>query len=447
MIIQQLATSAESFEQQFAQLLHWDMHTDSELDQRVAAILGQVRQRGDDAVLELTNELDRRNLTAPADFVLSAETLQAAWHRVQPQHQDALQLAAERIRIFHERQLESSWSFQDDLGNRLGQRISPLETVGVYVPGGQAAYPSSVLMTLIPAKVAGVENIVVTVPTPAGEASDMVLAALHLGGADQVFSIGGAQAIGALAYGTQSVPRVDKIVGPGGAYVATAKKQVFGQVGIDMIAGPSEVLILADGSTPVDWAVMDLFSQAEHDPSAQSILISDNRGYIEQVAARIAALLPDMTRAEIIRDSLSQRGALIHCADKQEALALANRIAPEHLELAVQQPQDWVDGIRHAGAIFCGAHTGETFGDYVAGPSHVLPTFGTARFASPLGVYDFQKRTSVVQMSADGASALSEVTDTLAQTEGLFAHAKAAELRGGANTHTDVTHGAEDPSE
>ena len=331
MIIQQLATSAESFEQQFAQLLHWDMHTDSELDQRVAAILGQVRQRGDDAVLELTNELDRRNLTAPADFVLSAETLQAAWHRVQPQHQDALQLAAERIRIFHERQLESSWSFQDDLGNQLGQRISPLETVGVYVPGGQAAYPSSVLMTLIPAKVAGVENIVVTVPTPAGEASDMVLAALHLGGADQVFSIGGAQAIGALAYGTQSVPRVDKIVGPGGAYVATAKKQVFGQVGIDMIAGPSEVLILADGSTPVDWAVMDLFSQAEHDPSAQSILISDNRGYIEQVAARIAALLPDMTRAEIIRDSLSQRGALIHCADKQEALALANRIAPEHL--------------------------------------------------------------------------------------------------------------------
>lgn len=445
MAIQKLSTSIDSFEQQFAQLLHWDMHTDSELDQRVAAILSDVRQRGDEAVLELTNKLDRRNLADPAGYQLNAQALHEAWQRVQPKHQDALQLAAERIRVFHQRQMESSWSFKDDLDNQLGQRISPLERVGVYVPGGQAAYPSSVLMTLIPAKVAGVENIVVTVPTPDEQASDMVLAALHLGGADQVFSIGGAQAVAALAYGTQSIPRVDKIVGPGGAYVATAKKQVFGQVGIDMIAGPSEVLILADGTTPVDWAVMDLFSQAEHDRSAQSILISANRDFVEQVAARIEALLPSMERAEIIRDSLNQRGALIHCADKQEALVLANRIAPEHLELAVQRPEDWLDGIRHAGAIFCGAHTGETFGDYVAGPSHVLPTFGTARFASPLGVYDFQKRTSVVQMSARGASALSNVTDTLAQTEGLFAHAKAAELRGGANADDgSMSHGVDE---
>ena len=438
MAMQKLSTSNEAFEQQLTQLLHWDMHTDSALDQRVAAIVSDVRQRGDAAVLELTNELDRRNVQEVAGIQLTTQVLQEAWQRLQPKHQDALQTAAERIRVFHHRQLESSWSYEDELGNRLGQRISPLQNVGVYVPGGQAAYPSSVLMTLIPAKVAGVENVVVTVPTPDDVSSDMVMAALYLGGADQVFTIGGAQAIAALAYGTASIPRVDKIVGPGGAYVATAKKQVFGQVGIDMIAGPSEVLILADGTTPVDWAVMDLFSQAEHDRSAQSILISDNRDYIEQVAARIDVLLPQMARADIIQDALTRRGALIHCADKQQALALANRIAPEHLELAVQRPEDWIDGIRHAGAIFCGAHTGETFGDYVAGPSHVLPTFGTARFASPLGVYDFQKRTSVVHMSARGADALSEVTDTLAQTEGLFAHAKAAELRAGANEKADA---------
>jgi histidinol dehydrogenase len=438
MVIQQLVTTTETFEQQFVDLLHWDMRTDSTLDQQVAEIIGQVRQHGDPALLELTNTLDRRALENPSDFRLDERALLDAWQRLVPEHQQALAQAAERIRQFHRRQLDTSWSFEDEFGNRLGQRISPLERVGVYVPGGQAAYPSSVLMTVIPAKVAGVENIVVTVPTPDEVANDMVLAALHLAGANQVFSIGGAQAVAAMAYGTETVPRVDKIVGPGGAYVATAKKQVFGQVGIDMIAGPSEVLILADGTTPVDWVVLDLFSQAEHDSSAQSILISPDRDYAAEVVARIEAMLPTMEREAIIRQSLLQRGAVIVCSSKQEAVELANRVAPEHLELAVAQPEDWVDAIRHAGAIFCGAHTGETFGDYVAGPSHVLPTFGTARFASPLGVYDFQKRTSMVEMSARGASALAAVTDTLAQSEGLFAHAKAAAARGGANDHAPI---------
>ena len=305
-------------------------------------------------------------------------------------------------------------------------------------PVGKQPTPS-VLMTVIPAVVAGVENIVVTVPTPDDAANDMVLAALYLAGVNEVFSIGGAQAIAAMAYGTETVPRVDKIVGPGGAYVATAKKQVFGQVGIDMIAGPSEVLILADGTTPVDWVVLDLFSQAEHDSSAQSILISPDPAYVAEVVSRIEAMLPAMERESIIRQSLLQRGAVILCSDKREALELANRVAPEHLELAVAEPQEWIDEIRHAGAIFCGAHTGETFGDYVAGPSHVLPTFGTARFASPLGVYDFQKRTSVVEMSARGASELSAVTDILAQSEGLSAHAQAAAARGGANDSASIT--------
>ena len=438
MVIQQLVTSTEAFEQQFAELLHWDMRTDSALDQKVAEIIGQVRRHGDSALLELTNKLDRRALKKAADFRLDNSALLEAWQRLEPKHQQALELAAERIRLFHERQLDASWSFEDELGNRLGQRISALERVGVYVPGGQAAYPSSVLMTVIPATVAGVESIVVTVPTPDESANDMVLAALHLAGVNEVFSIGGAQAIAAMAYGTETVARVDKIVGPGGAYVATAKKQVFGQVGIDMIAGPSEVLILADGTTPVDWVVLDLFSQAEHDSSAQSILITPDQAYAAQVVTRIEAMLPAMERESIIRKSLLQRGAIIVCSDKQEALELANRVAPEHLELAVAQPQEWIDEIRHAGAIFCGAHTGETFGDYVAGPSHVLPTFGTARFASPLGVYDFQKRTSVVEMSARGASELSAVTDTLAQSEGLFAHAQAAAARGGANDRAPI---------
>lgn len=438
MVIQQLVTSTEAFEQQFAELLHWDMRTDSALDQQVAEIIGQVRRHGDSALLELTNKLDRRALKKAADFRLDNSALLEAWQRLEPKHQHALELAAERIRLFHERQLDASWSFEDELGNRLGQRISALERVGVYVPGGQAAYPSSVLMTVIPATVAGVESIVVTVPTPDESANDMVLAALHLAGVNEVFSIGGAQAIAAMAYGTETVARVDKIVGPGGAFVATAKKQVFGQVGIDMIAGPSEVLILADGTSPVDWVVLDLFSQAEHDSSAQSILITPDQEYAAQVVTRVEAMLPAMERESIIRKSLLQRGAIIVCSGKQEALELANRVAPEHLELAVAQPQEWIDEIRHAGAIFCGAHTGETFGDYVAGPSHVLPTFGTARFASPLGVYDFQKRTSVVEMSARGASELSAVTDTLAQSEGLFAHAQAAAARGGANDRAPI---------
>jgi histidinol dehydrogenase len=312
----------------------------------------------------------------------------------------------------------------------LGQRISPIERVGVYVPGGRAAYPSSVLMTLVPAKVAAVDEVVVTVPTPDGVVNEMVLAALHLAGADQVFTIGGAQAVAAMAYGTQTIRKVDKIVGPGSAFVAAAKKQVFGQVGIDMIAGPSEVLVIADGSTPVEWAVLDLFSQAEHDVSAQSILISPDAAFIKAVADKIDEMLPGMHRAEIIAASLKDRGALIHCADAQDAIAISNRIAPEHLELAVADPEEWAKGIRHAGAIFMGAHTGETFGDYIAGPSHVLPTFGTARFASPLGVYDFQKRSSMIHMSGRGAAQLATQTDLLATSEGLEAHALAARVRG-----------------
>ena len=429
MAMQKLSTSNESFEQQLTHLLHWDMHTDSALDQQVAAIVGDVRQRGDAAVLELTNELDRRNVKEAQGLQLPTQALLEAWQRLQPKHQDALQTAAARIRVFHRRQLESSWSFEDELGNRLGQRISPLQNVGVYVPGGQAAYPSSVLMTLIPAKVAGVENIVVTTPTPDEVRSDMVMAALYLGGADQVFTIGGAQAIAALAYGTASIPRVDKIVGPGGAYVATAKKQVFGQVGIDMIAGPSEVLILADGTTPVDWAVMDLFSQAEHDRSAQSILISDNHDYIEQVAARIDVLLPQMARADIIQDALTRRGALIQCADKEQALALANRIAPEHLELCTNYNNKIIKGVKNVGSIFIGKFSPEAIGDYIAGPNHVLPTSGSARFSSPLGVYDFQKRTSVIECSEEGASDLGRLSESLAKVEGLEAHARSAAYR------------------
>ena len=425
-----LDATAADFADELERLLAWDLSVDSKIDLAVSEIIRQVRAEGDGQLLALTQRFDGVSAKDMTELEITQEELADAWLRIGVEAQQALSEAAERIRRFHEHQREGSWSFTDELGCQLGQKIQPLDRVGVYVPGGQAAYPSSVLMTLIPAKVAGVQEVIVVSPTPNGLRNDMVLAALHLAGADRVFTLGGAQAVAGLAYGTQTLPRVDKIVGPGNAYVAAAKKQVFGQVGIDMIAGPSEVLVIADGSTDVEWAVLDLFSQAEHDASAQAILISTDADFLRQAAVMIQERLPKMQRSEIIRASLEQRGALIYCADRDQAIDVANRIAAEHLELAVADPQPWIDGLRHAGAIFVGAYTGETFGDYIAGPSHVLPTFGTARFASPLGVYDFQKRSSIIEISRTAAQALSKPTDLLATSEGLEAHALAARVRG-----------------
>lgn len=425
-----LDATAADFADELERLLAWDLSVDSKIDLAVSEIIRQVRAEGDGQLLALTQRFDGVSAKDMTELEITQEELADAWLRIGVEAQQALSEAAERIRRFHEHQREGSWSFTDELGCQLGQKIQPLDRVGVYVPGGQAAYPSSVLMTLIPAKVAGVQEVIVVSPTPNGLRNDMVLAALHLAGADRVFTLGGAQAVAGLAYGTQTLPRVDKIVGPGNAYVAAAKKQVFGQVGIDMIAGPSEVLVIADGSTDVEWAVLDLFSQAEHDASAQAILISTDADFLRQAAVMIQERLPKMQRSDIIQASLEQRGALIYCADRDQALDVANRIAAEHLELAVADPQPWIDGLRHAGAIFVGAYTGETFGDYIAGPSHVLPTFGTARFASPLGVYDFQKRSSIIEISRTAAQALSKPTDLLATSEGLEAHALAARVRG-----------------
>jgi histidinol dehydrogenase len=425
-----LDATAADFADELERLLAWDLSVDSKIDLAVSEIIRQVRAEGDGQLLALTQRFDGVSAKDMTELEITQEELADAWLRIGVEAQQALSEAAERIRRFHEHQREGSWSFTDELGCQLGQKIQPLDRVGVYVPGGQAAYPSSVLMTLIPAKVAGVQEVIVVSPTPNGLRNDMVLAALHLAGADRVFTLGGAQAVAGLAYGTQTLPRVDKIVGPGNAYVAAAKKQVFGQVGIDMIAGPSEVLVIADGSTDVEWAVLDLFSQAEHDASAQAILISTDADFLRQAAVMIQERLPKMQRSDIIRASLEQRGALIYCADRDQAIDVANRIAAEHLELAVADPQPWIDGLRHAGAIFVGAYTGETFGDYIAGPSHVLPTFGTARFASPLGVYDFQKRSSIIEISRTAAQALSKPTDLLATSEGLEAHALAARVRG-----------------
>ena len=425
-----LDATAADFADELERLLAWDLSVDSKIDLAVSEIIRQVRAEGDGQLLALTQRFDGVSAKDMTELEITQEELADAWLRIGVEAQQALSEAAERIRRFHEHQREDSWSFTDELGCQLGQKIQPLDRVGVYVPGGQAAYPSSVLMTLIPAKVAGVQEVIVVSPTPNGLRNDMVLAALHLAGADRVFTLGGAQAVAGLAYGTQTLPRVDKIVGPGNAYVAAAKKQVFGQVGIDMIAGPSEVLVIADGSTDVEWAVLDLFSQAEHDASAQAILISTDADFLRQAAVMIQERLPKMQRSDIIRASLEQRGALIYCADRDQAIDVANRIAAEHLELAVADPQPWIDGLRHAGAIFVGAYTGETFGDYIAGPSHVLPTFGTARFASPLGVYDFQKRSSIIEISRTAAQALSKPTDLLATSEGLEAHALAARVRG-----------------
>jgi histidinol dehydrogenase len=430
--IRRLDTRAADFDTRFQQALHWSEQTDGAIEQRVGEILADVRARGDAAVLEHTRRLDAMDCESMAALTLTAPDFAAAFEAVTPAQRQALQAAAARIRAYHERQLEAcgrSWSYRDADGTLLGQKVTPLDRVGIYVPGGKAAYPSSLLMNAVPAHVAGVPEIVMVVPTPRGERNALVLAAAHVAGVTRAFTVGGAQAIGALAYGTATVPRVDKITGPGNAYVASAKRRVFGQVGIDMIAGPSEILVLADGSTPADWVAMDLFSQAEHDELAQSILLCPDAGYIDAVHAAMDRLLPGMPRRDVIRASLEGRGLLVHTRSLEEACELSNRIAPEHLEISTREPQRCEGRLRHAGAIFLGAYTSESLGDYCAGPNHVLPTSGTARFSSPLGVYDFQKRSSLIEVSEHGAQVLGPIAVELARGEGLPAHARAAELR------------------
>ncbi|MBK1615376.1 histidinol dehydrogenase [Rubrivivax gelatinosus] len=430
--VTRLSTADAGFEAGFERVLHWSAETDAEIEGRVAGILDDVRQRGDAAVLEYTARFDRLQADSVAALEIGADELHAALDSITPAQRSALEAAAERVRDYHQRQLQAcgqSWSYRDADGTLLGQKVTPLDRVGIYVPGGKAAYPSSVLMNAIPAQVAGVGEIVMVVPTPGGERNPLVLAAASVAGAHRVFTIGGAQAVAALAYGTATVPRVDKITGPGNAYVASAKRRVFGQVGIDMIAGPSEILVLADGTTPADWVAMDLFSQAEHDELAQSILLSPDAGYIAAVQAAIDRLLPTMPRQATIRASLEGRGALIHTRSMEEACEIANRVAPEHLEVSSAEPGRWEPLLRHAGAIFLGAFTSESLGDYCAGPNHVLPTSGTARFSSPLGVYDFQKRSSLIEVSEAGAQVLGPIAAELAYGEGLQAHARAAELR------------------
>jgi histidinol dehydrogenase len=430
--LRQLQTRSPDFEAEFQRVLHWSAETDHAIEERVSAILADVKSRGDAAVLEYTQRFDSLQAGSVQALELSREELQRALHSITPAQRKALEAAADRVRSYHERQLEAcgrSWSYRDADGTLLGQKVTPLDRVGIYVPGGKAAYPSSVLMNAVPAQVAGVGEIVMVVPTPRGEKNPLVLAAAYVAGVHRAFTIGGAQAVGALAYGTATVPRVDKITGPGNAYVASAKRRVFGLVGIDMIAGPSEILVLADGSTPPDWVAMDLFSQAEHDELAQSILLCPDAGYIAKVREAVERLLPSMPRAEVIRASLEGRGALIETASMEEACAISNRIAPEHLEISAAQPQRWEPLLKHAGAIFLGAFTSESLGDYCAGPNHVLPTSGTARFSSPLGVYDFQKRSSLIEVSEAGAQTLGPIAAELAYGEGLQAHARAAELR------------------
>ena len=427
-----LSTADDIFEVEFSARLHWSADTDAAIEQRVAGILADVRERGDAAVLEYTQRFDGLHAQGLPSLELKASELQAAFDGLPAAQRDALTAAAARVRRYHEAQKKAngeSWSYRDDDGTLLGQKVTPLDRVGIYVPGGKAAYPSSVLMNAIPAHVAGVQDIIMVVPTPQGTKNPLVLAAAHVAGVTRAFTIGGAQAVAALAYGTQTIPKVDKITGPGNAYVASAKKHVFGTVGIDMIAGPSEILVLADGSTPAEWVAMDLFSQAEHDELAQSILLCPDAAYIDQVQSAIDRLLPQMPRAEIIAKSLTGRGALIHTRSMEEACEISNRIAPEHLEVSSREPHRWEPLLRHAGAIFLGAYTSESLGDYCAGPNHVLPTSGTARFSSPLGVYDFQKRSSIIEVSEQGAQSLGRIASVLAHGEGLQGHARAAEMR------------------
>ena len=427
-----LSTASSTFEAEFKARLHWSAETDAAIEQRVADILADVQQRGDAAVLDYTARFDGLNATRVAELELTQGELKAAFETIPAAQREALQAAARRVRSYHEAQKKASgesWSYRDEDGTLLGQKVTPLDRVGIYVPGGKAAYPSSVLMNAIPAHVAGVAEIIMVVPTPKGEKNALVLAAAYVAGVSRAFTVGGAQAVAALAYGTATIPKVDKITGPGNAYVAAAKRRVFGTVGIDMIAGPSEILVLADGTTPPDWVAMDLFSQAEHDELAQSILLCPDENYIAQVQAAINRLLPTLPRAVIIAKSLNGRGALIHTRSMEEACQISNTIAPEHLEVSSRDPHRWEPLLRHAGAIFLGAYTSESLGDYCAGPNHVLPTSGTARFSSPLGVYDFQKRSSLIEVSEAGAQTLGLIAAELAYGEGLQAHARAAEMR------------------
>ena len=427
--MKQLNSAAADFWQQLKDLQAFETAQDPKVDQIVADICHDVQTRGDAAVIEYTNRFDGMSAASMADLTLSQAELKAAFERLPENVQAALTTAARRIEDYHQHQKQSSWQYTDADGTVLGQQITALDRVGIYVPGGKASYPSSVMMNAMPAHVAGVQEIIMVVPTPKGERNDIVLAAAYVAGVTQIFTVGGAQAVAALAYGTETIPQVDKITGPGNAFVAAAKRRVFGIVGIDMVAGPSEILVIADGSTPADWVAMDLFSQAEHDEIAQSILVSTSATYAAQVQEAMSQLIDTMPRKDIINASLQNRGAIVLVKDLDEACEVANYLAPEHLELSVENAQDWAAKIRHAGAIFMGAYTSESLGDYCAGPNHVLPTSRTARFASPLGVYDFQKRSSLIQVSQQGAQQLGEIASILAHGEGLTAHARAAEFR------------------
>lgn len=427
--IRRLDAADQDFAGHLDHLLSWESVSDDAVNQRVLDIIAAVRARGDAALVEFTEKFDGLGVASMAELILPRERLELALTRISAEQREALERAAERVRLYHERQRQDSWTYTEADGTVLGQKVTPLDRAGLYVPGGKASYPSSVLMNAIPAKVAGVPEVVMVVPTPRGEINEIVLAAACVAGVDRVFTIGGAQAVAALAYGTESVPPVDKIVGPGNIYVATAKRHVFGKVGIDMIAGPSEILVVCDGQTDPDWIAMDLFSQAEHDEDAQAILVSPDAAFLDRVAESIARLLPTLEREAIARTSMEGRGALIQVADMAQAIEVANRIAPEHLELSVENPEQYLSLIRHAGAIFMGRYTAEALGDYCAGPNHVLPTSGTARFSSPLGVYDFQKRSSIIHCSAEGASELGKVASVLARGESLTAHARSAEYR------------------
>ena len=428
-MIARLSTQQADFQEKLSKLLAWESVSSTDIAQTVDDIIANIRQNGDQALIDYTNKFDGMDVSDISALTVDQSALKKAFDSLAEKEKIALQSAADRVRDYHQKQKQDTWTYTEDNGTLLGQKITPLDRVGLYVPGGKAAYPSSVLMNAIPAKVAGVEELIMVVPTPKGVTNPLVLAAAHIAGVNTVFTVGGAQAVAALAYGTQTIPKVDKIVGPGNIYVATAKRAVFGQVGIDMIAGPSEILIICDGKTNPDWIAMDLFSQAEHDEDAQSILLCPDADFIKQVESSITKLLPTMDRKDIIATALKDRGALILTKDMDEAVTISNQIAPEHLELSVEDPQAMLDGIKHAGAIFMGRYTCESLGDYCAGPNHVLPTSGTARFSSPLGVYDFQKKSSLIMVSDEGANVLGEIAATLADGEGLQAHAQSARYR------------------
>lgn len=427
--IRKLNSSQPDFQQQLSDLLAWESVSDTSVNQVVQEVIEAIRKGGDKALIEFTHRFDAWKPETSAALKIEQKTLEHCWQAIPTDQQNALKHAADRVRAYAEQQKIQPWSFTEADGTLLGQQVTPLDKVGLYVPGGKAAYPSSVIMNAVPAKVAGVKELIMVVPTPKGEINQLVMAAAYISGVDSVFAVGGAQAVAALAYGTESVPAVDKIVGPGNIFVATAKRTVFGQVGIDMVAGPSEILVICDGQTDPDWVAMDLFSQAEHDEDAQSILLCHDADYMQQVEASIDKLLPGMERKEIIETALRVRGALITVKDLDEAADIANFIAPEHLELSLQDPQQYRQKIRHAGAIFMGRHTSEPLGDYCAGPNHVLPTSRTARFSSPLGVYDFQKRSSLIMVSPEGSDSLGRTASILARGEGLTAHARSAEYR------------------